>query len=62
MESDASYGNSEVKLVWRFSSNLIYHVFSIKQPETNYTTSAYYGNNLILPVDFYCQGIHNKAL
>ena len=29
MESDTFYGDFMVKLVWRLSGNLIYHVFSI---------------------------------
>ena len=30
MESDSVYGDFMVKLMWRFSGNLIYYVFSIK--------------------------------
>ena len=30
MESDTFYGDFMVKLVWKLSGNLIYHVFPIK--------------------------------
>ena len=32
MMSDSFNGDSMVKLIWRLSGNLIYHVFSIKKP------------------------------
>ena len=31
MESNALYGDFKIKLVWRLSDNLIYHVFSRKE-------------------------------
>ena len=33
MESDTFYGDFMVKLIWRLSGNLIYHVFSMKTPD-----------------------------
>ena len=32
MKSDTFYGELMVKLIWRLSGNLIYHVFSLKNP------------------------------
>ena len=32
MESDTFYGGSVVKLIWRLSDNLIYHVFFKENP------------------------------
>ena len=33
MESDTSYGDFMVKLIWRLSGNLIYHVCFMKTPD-----------------------------
>ena len=33
VESDTSYGDFAVKLVWRLSRSLIYHVSSLTDPE-----------------------------
>ena len=44
MENDTFYFT--VKLIWRFSGNLIYHVFSIEKPvEINYIISPYHVEN-----------------
>ena len=33
MESNVFYGDFKVKLIERLSTNLIYHVFSVKAPD-----------------------------
>ena len=39
MESNTCFGDFMVKSVWRFSDDLIYHVFSIKIPDNLQTNS-----------------------
>ena len=43
MENSTFHGDLMVKLIWRLSSNLIYHVFSINTPDnlqTNFTIKS----------------------
>ena len=55
MERDTFYGDFMVKLIWKLSADLIYHVFSMKIPDnlqTNYShpvtvkVSTRFGYNL----------------
>ena len=44
MESDTFYVDFMVKLIWRYSGNLIYHVFSMKtldNLQTNFIINPY---------------------
>ena len=43
MESDTLYGEFVLKLIWRLSGNLIYHVFSMRilnNLQTNFTIKS----------------------
>ena len=49
MESETFKEDFMMKLIWRLSGNLIYHIFSIN-PQTNHKISPYCGENTIFPV------------
>ena len=64
MGSDTLYGDFMMKLIWRLSGNLIYHIFSIKIPDnlqTNFTIKSPMKVSLSTPYPHYIYTVSTKS-